>query len=73
MNFILFVSDSDPVFTKRGTVVIKSMQTKRATFSQVSSLSSEDRKLLRVTFILILLLCLQSLINIQRQFFFMGI
>ncbi|XP_060573713.1 ER membrane protein complex subunit 10-like [Ruditapes philippinarum] len=42
-----FDQDSDPVFTKRGTVVIKSMQTKRATFSQVSSLSSEDRKLLR--------------------------
>lgn len=39
----------DPVFTKRGTIVIKSMQTKRATFSQVAPLSAEDRRLLKAS------------------------
>ncbi|WAR01630.1 EMC10-like protein [Mya arenaria] len=39
----------DPVFTKRGTLVIKSVQSKRATFSQSAPLSKDDRQLLRST------------------------
>ncbi|XP_053384008.1 ER membrane protein complex subunit 10-like [Mercenaria mercenaria] len=42
-----FDQGTDAVFTKRGTVVIKSMQSKRATFSQGSPLSTQDRKLLK--------------------------
>lgn len=40
----------DPVFTRRGTIVVKSVQSKKATFSQVATLSSEDRRLLKVWF-----------------------
>ncbi|KAL4225272.1 ER membrane protein complex subunit 10 [Mactra antiquata] len=42
-----FDQGQDPVFTKRGTVVIRSVQSNKATFSQLTSLSSEDRKLLK--------------------------
>lgn len=38
----------DPVFTKRGAISIKSVQTKKATFTQAAPLSSDDRKLLKV-------------------------
>lgn len=42
------VTGPDPLFTKRGTLVIRSVQSKRATFTQAASLSAEDRKLLKV-------------------------
>jgi len=42
------IAGLDPVFTKRGTVVIRSLQSKKATFTQAAPLSSDDRALLKV-------------------------
>lgn len=44
-----FDQGPDPVFTRRGTIVVKSVQSKKATFSQVATLSSEDRLRLKET------------------------
>ena len=49
MTNMHFFIGPEPVFTKRGSIVIRSVKANKAIFSQFAPLSQEERKQLRVS------------------------
>ena len=47
-NFLDDFVGAEPVFTKRGSIIIRSVKANKAVFSQLAPLSHEERKTLRV-------------------------